>query len=785
MSFGGSGLALTGNVAVQGNTTLAVQGSGALAFNSAFNNLSTLELKKGVSLNLNSALTTGLHLNGGTAVASGTSSGNKILQGNITITNGGSLTFAGDESVCDTLNHQAMGKSVTVSGGTLDFGTTRQTMGSWELRLSDGAQVLGSGGKYGEKYAAMDFNTNNSTIYATSGSSTISAKTRLRDGNNLNYDVSKDATLTVNGLIHADDVAGKGSITKEGDGTLVLTSANTYANTTTVNAGVLRTSTNGALGTSAVVINGGVLELAPAGGEGVNASILKGAVTVNDGGTLRLGGSDNKVVDTNVTINAGGRMEFTGSGSDMIDYTNGKSKTITVNGGVIDVGTTRQTMQNTALVLKNGAKIEGAGGSYGASYTAGLDYNTASSIVVESGENTIDSNIRIRNVKLTFDVRDDAELALNGRMHYDTNDGKSIVVEKQGGGRMEVNSLVKLATLNPKGGELVLAHTGAQNVLGMLDASQGGTSKGTLSLAQNVDLKVTGKIYGCSTSAIKLESGAQLTSTEDGVIIAHGGGSGSASIVCNASDGEYTVGNADFELTNARLKYDSSVARTLSNKLTNSTIENKNSGGKLLTVDNQHNTLAGVVASRGDINVLNQEALSLNVLEVATGKSVGMYTGGNTSSAKAAVAVSSSAVFGAGAALSTASLTLADGATLEMTGTVDAVQLNGAALTFGSGVQLGDNLLAAMQALEYGETLALFSGVGEFNMPVVAAAAELESSRVLANTVFSNVLSESLYVEYRVEDNVGSLLVVNVPEPATTTLSLLALSALAARRRRK
>ena len=210
-----------------------------------------------------------------------------------------------------------------------------------------------------------------------------------------------------------------------------------------------------------------------------------------------------------------------------------------------------------------------------------------------------------------------------------------------------------------------------------------------------------------------------------------------------------------------------------------------NYGGKLLTVDNQHNTLAGVVASRGDINVLNQETLSLNVLEVATGKSVGMYTGGNTSSAKAAVAVSSSAVFGAGAALTTASLTLADGATLEMTSTVDAVNLNGAALTFGSGVHLGENLLSDVLALGCGESLALFTGVGEFSLPIVAAVTELESSRVLANSVFSNVQSESLYVEYRVEDNVGSLLVLNVPEPATSTLSLLALAALAARRRRK
>ena len=81
--------------------------------------------------------------------------------------------------------------------------------------------------------------------------------------------------------------------------------------------------------------------------------------------------------------------------------------------------------------------------------------------------------------------------------------------------------------------------------------------------------------------------------------------------------------------------------------------------------------------------------------------------------------------------------------------------------------------------------MALFTGVGEFSLPIVAAVTELESSRVLANSVFSNVQSESLYVEYRVEDNVGSLLVLNVPEPATTTLSLLALSALAARRRRK
>jgi len=47
------------------------------------------------------------------------------------------------------------------------------------------------------------------------------------------------------------------------------------------------------------------------------------------------------------------------------------------------------------------------------------------------------------------------------------------------------------------------------------------------------------------------------------------------------------------------------------------------------------------------------------------------------------------------------------------------------------------------------------------------------------------VQSDTLYVDYRVIDNVGTLLVANVPEPATATLSLMALAALAARRRRK
>ena len=95
---------------------------------------------------------------------------------------------------------------------------------------------------------------------------------------------------------------------------------------------------------------------------------------------------------------------------------------------------------------------------------------------------------------------------------------------------------------------------------------------------------------------------------------------------------------------------------------------------------------------------------------------------------------------------------------------------------------MGESLLASVGALDYGETLNLFTGLSGVNLPVVV---DTESSRVLASSVFRNVQSDTLYVDYRVIDNVGTLLVANVPEPATATLSLMALAALAARRRRK
>lgn len=277
--------------------------------------------------------------------------------------------------------------------------------------------------------------------------------------------VNSGKTGTISGII-----SGNGGFTKEGAGTLTLTGANTYSGTTTVANGTLSVSTDGALGNSAVTINGGTLEVN--GGNERNANILRGDVTIN-GGTLLIKGKNNKVVDTNVTVNTNGTMKFDGSESDMLDF--GKEgKSITVNGGKLDFGTTRQTMGSWTLNLSNGARVIGAGNStYGA-----LDYNKLTENVINatSGNNTIESKIRLRGndnagTELAFNVAQSASLNVSGLVHSDG--AKDGIITKQGAGTLHLNNANNdLARINVTGGTANI-HGAEDYTLNMLELAAG------------------------------------------------------------------------------------------------------------------------------------------------------------------------------------------------------------------------------------------------------------------------------------------------------------------------
>ena len=863
LRMAGSELALNGDVEVQGRTSLAVYGSGNLAFNSGLNELSSLELKSGVGLEQTTAMTTHLVLDGGRASAKG----GDILRGDITVKNSGTFTFTGGDDVLrHTQDGKSYGKTITVSGGTLAFGNTRQTMASWNLVLSDGATVTGDGGSYDGKKAALDFNSNDSTICAASGESTISAITRLRNGNNLNYNVSKDATLTVSGVIHADGAAGKGSITKEGDGTLVLTGANTYADTTTVNGGTLSASVGGALGTSDLVIN--------------------------DGGTVLIGGNGHKLLASDVTVNDGGTLRFTGEGADMMNYS---ASSLTVAGGTVDFGTTRQTMGGRKLILSDNATISGVGNAtYGA-----MDFNqNDSTISVTSGkDNTISAVTCLRarynngNVNLNYDVSEDATLTVSGLIHADdvsgcgsitklgegtlvlsaanTYDGTTTVSEgtlsivhkdalggsavevrkdatlefstgnnyslgatmdvygalvADGEGRMDIGASgtmtlhdgATVSRTNVKSGWIqgVLAvAAGAENVVYSSQddihlSYNNGSNEGKIQLAagSKMTLDVKGLYYynGASTA---LDEGAELTLAKCNVVIANRGEETATlkSLRTGATQQEgqkaYSIDNDNFELANGHLKNTAGSEKTLKNRLTKSSVENGGNG--VLKVWNAANSLTGVQATKGEIRLFDQAEHQLNHLEVAEGLKVSAYTGVNEKAEMyAALHVSELAEFGSGATLN-ADMVLQSGAVVDMGGTVT---LDGV-LTLQAGLTLDGAVLDAVQGLEVGESYTLFTGVNGLNVQSLQQAVTLYNMRSLAEQTndavsysalmdgghvaaadyFSN-LSGNAGLELSYNGTAGTVTITNtqaVPEPATATLSLLALAGLCARRRRK
>ena len=202
-----------------------------------------------------------------------------------------------------------------------------------------------------------------------------------------------------------------------------------------------------------------------------------------------------------------------------------------------------------------------------------------------------------------------------------------------------------------------------------------------------------------------------------------------------------------------------------------------------LHLNNQDNDLDKILVQGGTANIHGAEVYTLAELQAATKVDVGFYVGATKdTTTKSSVTVTGKTLLGGGATLNT-SLTLADGATLDMDNLdAGAVTLNGA-LTFGGKVQMGNDLLATVGSMSGYQSLVLFTGLTG-NDPLTSMTADAEGL-VQASEVFSNMQNNQVYVSYQVIDNVGSLMVVHVPEPTTTTLSLLALSALAARRRRK
>jgi len=238
-------------------------------------------VNSGATLNLNGVTVaeTNLSLNTGSLTSTGTSTASSAiaLTGSNTIgtaTATDNLTLSGVVSGAGGLTKTGAG-TATLTGANTYLGETNVSAGTLILSgagsVSDASSVNLSGatGVFNVAAIAASGETVGSLAGVAGSSAVLGAK-------NLNVG-SNNASTTMAGTISGDG----GSVTKQGLGTMILSGTNTYTGATTISAGVLQASSNGALGTTAggtTVAAGATLELSG------NVTITGEALTLNGNG---------------------------------------------------------------------------------------------------------------------------------------------------------------------------------------------------------------------------------------------------------------------------------------------------------------------------------------------------------------------------------------------------------------------------------------------------------------------------------------------------------------------
>jgi autotransporter-associated beta strand protein len=246
----------------------------------------------------------------------------------------------------------------TVTAGTLAV-TANNALGTTaaETTVASGATLDFRGVTYSTTEAITN---NGGTIATSSETSTFAGVITL--GANSIFDVG-GTQLTVSGVIQDDGAGGSSfGITKNGNGKLILSGANTYDGTTAIADGSLRAQNDTALGTTAsgtTVASGAALELndlddGTAIAIGAEALSLAGT-GISNGGALRNIAGNNSYAGA-ITLTADTRIN-SDSGTLTLNVASGASITGTFNltfGGAGNITVSDAITTGTGTLTKDG-----------------------------------------------------------------------------------------------------------------------------------------------------------------------------------------------------------------------------------------------------------------------------------------------------------------------------------------------------------------------------------------------------------------------------------------------
>lgn len=330
---------------------------------------------------------------------------------------------------------------------------------------------------------------------------------------------------------------------------------------------------------------------------------------------------------------------------------------------------------------------------------------------------------------------------------------------------------------------------GTDSKVGTLGVANGGQTDAAVRL--NVKEGAVLTVTGTGDSVVFAAQGEMLTVEKDGKFIVNSKGltvesvdgqkTASFGVTDDAYNGSgvftYRYNNSGYTATDAKLSFAVNSNQTIGSKLVGSDLVNNGTG--TLTLNHAQNSLHGLDAVKGSIIVANAGSGVKNLasLGIGNGQSVSFYTGTVAAEdQEATLCVTTLISAGLGSTLN-ANLKLGEGVLLDFADTQNGLTL-GSTLTLGSGITLTETMVNTLH--ETGE-LVLFSGVDALTLGTESYTGSLDGT-IAAD--FISGLGQGYLLTYSGAAN-GGIVSIKAPEPATATLSLLALAALAARRKRK